>query len=88
MGMQGLNSGGVGSGVAATSFAGVSALTGGAGSIAGGMLAKAQGESVLAGAMGGFGKAVAKNLPGAKTIEGAVKSARGEKTKDAIASVE
>lgn len=86
MGMQGLNSGGVGAGVAATSFAGVTALTGGVGGIAGGMLAKAQGGSALAGAIGGFGKAAAKNLPGAKTIEGAVESVRGGKNGDAIAS--
>lgn len=86
MGMQGLNSGGVGAGVAATSFAGVTALTGGVGGIAGGMLAKAQGGSALAGAIRGFGKAAAKNLPGAKTIEGAVESVRGGKNGDAIAS--
>jgi len=86
MGMQGLNSGGVGAGVAATSFAGVTALTGGVGGIAGGMLAKAQGGSALAGMMKGGLGAMAKNLPGAKTIEGAVKSVRGGKNGDAIAS--
>lgn len=92
MGMQGLINGGVGAGVATMAGASVGAVTGGAGSIAGGMLAKAQGGSALAGAMkGGFG-AMAKNLPGAKTIGSAMKSGKksvkGEKTKDAIASVE
>ncbi|MBD5165628.1 type IV secretion system protein [Helicobacter sp.] len=92
MGMQGFINGGVGAGVATMAGASVGAVTGGAGSIAGGMLAKAQGGSALAGAMkGGFG-AMAKNLPGAKTIGSAMKSGKksvkGEKTKDAIASVE
>lgn len=82
IGMQGLNSGGV----ATMAGASVGAVTGCAGSTAGGMLAKAQGGSALAGAMkGGFG-AMAKNLPGAKTIDGVVKSVRGGKNGDAIAS--
>lgn len=86
MGVQGLNSGGVGAGVATMAGAGVVGLTGGAGGIAGGMLAKAQGGSALAGMMKGGLGAMAKNLPGAKTIEGAVKSVRGGKNGDAIAS--
>lgn len=88
MGMQGLNSGGVGAGVATMAGAGIGVATGGAGSVAGGMLAKAQGGSALAGATRGGLSAIAKNLPGAKTIEGAIKSVKGGKTKDAIASVE
>lgn len=92
MGVQGLNSGGVGAGVATMAGAGVVGLTGGAGGIAGGMLAKAQGGSFSSGMMKGGLGAMAKNLPGAKTIEGAMKSGKksvkGEKTKDAIASVE
>ncbi|WP_416863806.1 hypothetical protein, partial [Helicobacter ganmani] len=65
--------------------------TGGAGSIAGGMLAKAQGERILKGATSGGLKGLAQHIPGAKTYNAIMekgKTATGGKAKDAVASVE
>ncbi|WP_297600056.1 type IV secretion system protein [Helicobacter sp. UBA3407] len=91
MRMQGLINGGVGAGVATMAGAGVGVVTGGAGSIAGGMLAKAQGESILKGATSGGLKGLAQHIPGAKTYNAIMekgKTATGGKAKDAVASVE
>ncbi|WP_416825902.1 hypothetical protein [Helicobacter ganmani] len=91
MRMQGLINGGVGAGVATMAGASVGAVTGGAGSIAGGMLAKAQGESILKGATSGGLKGLAQHIPGAKTYNAIMekgKTATGGKAKDAVASVE
>ncbi|WP_300827417.1 type IV secretion system protein [Helicobacter sp. UBA3407] len=91
MRMQGLINGGVGAGVATMAGAGVGVVTGGAGSIAGGMLAKAQGERILKGATSGGLKGLAQHIPGAKTYNAIMekgKTATGGKAKDAVASVE
>ncbi len=91
MRIQGLINGGVGAGVATMAGASVGVVTGGAGSIAGGMLAKAQGESILKGATSGGLKGLAQHIPGAKTYNAIMekgKTATGGKAKDAVASVE
>ena len=87
MGIQGLSSGGVGTGVGLMAGTAIGVATGGLGAVAGGMLAKAQGGSVLAGAAKGGLGAIAKKIPGAETITATFEK-RSAKTKDATASVQ
>ena len=72
MGVQGLQSGGVGGGLAFATGAGIATATGGAGALAGGALRYAQTGSVkesLKGAMTGGLSNAAKTMPGAETAK-------------------
>lgn len=83
MGVSGLDSGGVGAGLAIAKNAGLATASGGVGAVAGGIKGAMSGQSLggalgkgFLGAIGGGLKQSAKTLPGAKSVRGAVTGMR------------
>ncbi|ARJ57131.1 type IV secretion system protein [Campylobacter cuniculorum] len=80
MGVQGLDSGGVGAGLSLAKQAGVSMASAGVGGLAGGLAARAAGGNILGGVLGGAGRATLSSIPGNKTMRQLMDSAKKTKT--------
>lgn len=80
MGVQGLDSGGVGAGLSLAKQTGLSMASAGIGGLAGGFAARAAGGNILGGVLGGAGRATLSSIPGSKTVRQLMDSAKKTKT--------